>query len=84
MLAGSDVRLAWMPELATPTWLATSSTGRTPRGSSLRIGSTTPPSTTFVDRAVPAGAYRYVVTAQDASASANESARSNEVSATVP
>jgi hypothetical protein len=43
-----------------------------------------PPATTFVDRAVPAGAYRYVVTAQDASARANESARSNAATAVVP
>jgi hypothetical protein len=49
-----------------------------------RIGSTRVPATTFTDRDMPAGAYRYAVTAQDASARANESARSNEASVTVP
>jgi hypothetical protein len=43
-----------------------------------------PPTTTFVDRNVPPGTYRYTVTAQDASARANESGPSNEVTVTVP
>jgi len=42
------------------------------------------PGTTFTDRDVPPGTYRYAVTAQDASVRANESARSNEVDVTVP
>ena len=42
-----------------------------------------PPATTFTDPAVPAGAWRYAVTAVDASAGANESARSPEVPVTV-
>lgn len=49
-----------------------------------RIGSTTAPSTTFVDRAVTRGIYRYAVTAQDNAARPNESRRSNEVRVTVP
>jgi len=82
VVAGSDVRLAWVPG---DTDVARYVVYRADaRGTFARIGSTTPPSTTFVDRGVAAGAYRYVVTAQDASSSANESARSNEASATVP
>ena len=55
------------------------------RGAPLaRIGSVRPPTTTFVDRGVPPGTYRYLVTAQDASARANESRPSNEVTVTVP
>jgi hypothetical protein len=48
------------------------------------VGSVQPPATTFVDRDVPPGRYRYAVTAQDTSARANESTRSNEVAVTVP
>lgn len=50
----------------------------------VRVGSTRVPQTTFTDRDVPSGTWRYVVTAQDQSARANESRRSNEVSVTVP
>jgi hypothetical protein len=53
-------------------------------GSFVRVGSVRAPGSTFTDRDVPPGAYRYAVTAQDTSARANESARSNEVSVTVP
>jgi fibronectin type 3 domain-containing protein len=53
-------------------------------GAFVRVGSTRVPTTVFVDREVPAGTYRYVVTALDASARANESARSNDVRVTVP
>lgn len=49
-----------------------------------RVGSTRPPITTFVDRDVARGTYRYVVTAQDSAARPNESGRSNEVRVTVP
>jgi len=42
------------------------------------------PGTTFTDRDVPPGTYRYVVTAQDTSARANESRHSNEATVTVP
>jgi hypothetical protein len=55
-----------------------------PGRSLTRIGSVRPPATTFVDRNVPPGRYRYVVTTQDASTRANESAPSNEVMVTVP
>ncbi len=49
-----------------------------------RVGAVRPPATTFVDRDVAAGTYRYTVTAQDATARANESRPSNEVTVTVP
>jgi hypothetical protein len=54
-------------------------------GEAARIGSVRAPATTFTDRDVrPGGTYRYAVTAQDASARANESLPSNEVSVTLP
>ncbi len=53
-------------------------------GPFVRIGSVRAPGTTFTDRNVAPGGYRYAVTAQDTSVRANESARSNEVSVTVP
>jgi hypothetical protein len=53
-------------------------------GEFTRIGSVAPPTTVFVDRDVPTGTYRYTVTAVDAAATPNESARSNEVSVRVP
>ena len=49
-----------------------------------RVGSVRAPGSTFTDRDVPPGRYRYAVTAQDTSVRANESARSNEVDVTVP
>jgi len=49
-----------------------------------RVGAVRAPGTTFTDREVPPGTYRYAVTAQDASARANESRPSNAVTVTVP
>lgn len=49
-----------------------------------RVGSVRAPGTTFTDADLRAGTYRYAVTAQDASVRANESARTNEVTVTVP
>ncbi len=82
VVVGSDVRLAWAPGDADVARYVVYRADA--RGTFARVGSTIPPSTMFVDRGVAAGAYRYVVTAQDPSSSANESARSNEASATVP
>lgn len=83
VVAGSDVRLSWAaspdPDVARYVVYRTDA-----RGTLTRVGSTVPPSTTLADRGVPSGSYRYAVTAHDASARANESARSNEVSVTVP
>jgi hypothetical protein len=49
-----------------------------------RVGSVRAPGTTFTDRDVPAGGYRYAVTAQDTSARANESRPTDEAAVTVP
>lgn len=78
-----EVRLSWKPSPA-PDVAAYIVYRAAPGAALVRVGSVRPPATTFVDRAVPPGAYRYVVTAQDASTRANESARSNEVTVTVP
>ena len=53
-------------------------------GSFVRVGSVAPPNTGFIDRDVPGGRYRYTVTAVDGALTPNESARSNEVSVSVP
>ena len=50
----------------------------------IRVGSVRVPGTTFTDREVPAGTYRYVVTAQDTSTRANESRPTDEAIVTVP
>ena len=52
-------------------------------GEAARVGSVRVPATTFTDRDLAPGTYRYTVTAQDATARANESAPSNEVTVTV-
>jgi hypothetical protein len=49
-----------------------------------RVGSVRAPGTTFTDRDLRPGTYRYAVTAQDTSVRANQSARSSEVTVTVP
>jgi hypothetical protein len=78
-----EVRLSWRPSPAAD--VASYVVYRAaPAGEFLRVGSVQPPATTFVDRDVPPGRYRYAVTAQDTSARANESTRSNEVAVTVP
>jgi fibronectin type 3 domain-containing protein len=48
-----------------------------------QVGSTPPTRTVLVDAGVPPGTYRYAVTALDAGARPNESARSNVVTVTV-
>jgi hypothetical protein len=77
------VRLAWspVPDSDVAVYVVYRATAA---GAFERVGSTRPPIVTFVDRDVAGGAYRYVVTAQDSAARPNESARSNEVSVTVP
>ena len=77
------VRLSWTPS-PDPDVIAYVIYRTTRDGSFERVGSVRAPATTFTDRDVAAGAYRYAVTAQDSSARANESLRSNEVSVTVP
>jgi uncharacterized protein len=77
------VRLSWIPSPEPD--VAGYIVYRAPEGGAFeRIGSTSTPSTTFVDRAVTRGIYRYAVTAHDRAARPNESGRSNEVRASVP
>jgi uncharacterized protein len=77
------VRLSWSPSPEPD--VAGYIVYRAPEGGDFeRIGSTSTPSTTFLDRAVTRGTYRYAVTAHDRAARPNESGRSNEVRASVP
>jgi hypothetical protein len=77
------VRLSWSPSPEAD--VATYVIYRAPEGGRFeRIGSTTAPATTYSDRTVTRGTYRYAVTAQDSAARPNESERSNEARVTVP
>jgi hypothetical protein len=78
-----EVRLSWRPspEPDVAAYIVYRRAGGVP---ATRVGSVRPPATTFVDRNVPPGTYRYTVTAQDATARANESRPSTEVTVTVP
>jgi fibronectin type 3 domain-containing protein len=53
-------------------------------GEPARVGSVRAPATTFTDRELASGTYRYTVRAQDSTARATESAPSNEVAVTIP
>jgi hypothetical protein len=81
--AAGDVRLSWTaspdPDVARYVVYRAD-----PRGTFTRVGSIAAPATTLVDRGVAPASYRYVVTAQDGSSRANESAHSNEASVSVP
>jgi hypothetical protein len=81
--AVSTVRLIWKPspDADVATYIVYRAGGS---GLFARVGSTRPPSTVFVDRDVPRGSYRYVVTAESGAVRPLESARSNEVMVTVP
>jgi fibronectin type 3 domain-containing protein len=77
------VRLSWSPSPEAD--VVTYVIYRAPEGGRFeRIGSTTAPSTTYGDRTVTRGSYRYAVTAQDNAARPNESERSNEARVSVP
>jgi uncharacterized protein len=78
-----EVRLSWTPgpEADLAGYVIYRAQGA---GQFLRVGSVRAPASTFTDRDVAPGSYRYAVSAQDTSARANESGRSNEVSVTVP
>lgn len=77
------VRLSWTPSSAADAANHVIYRGR-PGGPLERVGAVRVPGSTFTDQNVPAGAWRYAVTAQDSSARANESRASNEVTVTVP
>jgi hypothetical protein len=78
-----EVRLSWTPSPAAD--VAAYVIYRAgAAGAFTRVGSVKPPATTFLDRDVPPGRYRYAVRAQDTSTRANESAASNEVTVSVP
>jgi hypothetical protein len=77
------VRLSWTPSTAADA--ATHVVYRGQAGGPLeRVGAVRTPGSTFTDQNVPPGVWRYAVSAQDASARANESRPSNEVTVTVP
>ncbi|HEV8473600.1 MAG TPA: fibronectin type III domain-containing protein [Methylomirabilota bacterium] len=78
-----EVRLSWRPS-AEPDLAGYVVYRAAPGGAPARVGSVRAPATTFVDRDVAPGPYRYTVRAVDATARANESAPSNEVTVTVP
>ncbi len=81
--AGDSVRLAWQasPEPDVAGYIIYRGG---PRGEPARVGSVRAPTTVFADRDVPPGTYRYAVTAFDTAPAPNESARSAEVTVTLP
>jgi len=81
--SAGTVRLAWRPS-PDPDVAAYVIYRAAPGGEFVRVGTVRPPATVFVDRDVPPGTWRYAVTAQDAAAHPNESARSAEITVTVP
>ncbi|MBM3220290.1 MAG: hypothetical protein FJZ38_16720 [Candidatus Rokubacteria bacterium] len=81
--SAGTVRLAWMGSADADVSRYIVYRGRDD-GPFERVGSTAAPGTTFTDRDVPAGRWRYAVTAQDTSSRANESRRSAEAVVVVP
>jgi uncharacterized protein len=79
----ATVRLAWNPspepDVAGYVIYRTDA-----RGERARVGRTATPGTVFIDRDVPAGTYRYTVTAIDGASRPNESPPTAVVSVTVP
>lgn len=80
---GGGVRLAWTPspEADVAGYVVYRAEGG---GPFVRIGTTRAPSAVFADTNVGRGTYRYAVSAQDAAARPNESARSTAVTVTLP
>jgi fibronectin type 3 domain-containing protein len=82
--AEGSVRLAWNPSPETDVALYAVYRAEG-TGAFLRIATTQSITTLYTDQDVrPGRTYRYAVTALDRARQANESARSNEVSVTVP
>lgn len=81
--SASTVRLSWSPspERDVAGYIVYRADAR---GLFVRVGSTPAPTTTFIDRDVPRGTYRYAVAAQDSASLPNQSRHSNEVTVTVP
>jgi hypothetical protein len=81
--SAGTVRLSWSPspERDVAGYVVYRAAGT---GALARVGSTPALTTVFLDRDLAPGTYRYAVTARDAGARANESARSNEVTVSVP
>lgn len=81
--SAGTVRLVWMGSPDPDVGRYIVYRGR--EGASLeRVGSIVSPGITFTDRDVPAGRWRYAVSAQDTSSRANESAPSADVTVAVP
>jgi fibronectin type 3 domain-containing protein len=78
-----EVRLSWRAS-AEPDVAGYVVYRATPGAAAVRVGAVQTPATTFVDRNVAPGTYRYTVRAYDATARANESGPSNEVTVAVP
>jgi hypothetical protein len=81
--SAGTVRLSWTasPDPNVAAYVVYRAAGA---GPSVRVGSVRVPATTFTDRDLAPGLYRYTVTAQDGTARANESRPTDEVSVTVP
>jgi hypothetical protein len=77
------VRLSWTPSAALDVAAHVVYRGR-PGAPLERVGAVRMPGSTFTDQNVAPGVWRYAVSAQDASARANESRPSSEVIVTVP
>ncbi len=81
--SSGTVRLSWLPS-ADPNVATYVIYRADASGTPIRVGSVRAPATTFTDRDLAPGVYRYAVAAQDATARANQSGPSNEVSVNVP
>jgi hypothetical protein len=83
VVSGRTVRLSWKPSPERDVSGYVVYRARA-GGPFVRVGSTQAPGITFTDGGVPAGTWRYAVTAQDSAAIRNESTRSNEATVAVP
>jgi hypothetical protein len=81
--SGTAVRLSWRasPEVDVAAYVVLRAA---PGAAFERVGTIQSPGTTFVDRDVPRGTWRYAVIAEDGGSRRNPSARSNEASVSVP
>jgi hypothetical protein len=82
-VSAGTVRLSWSAS-ADPTVAAYVIYRAAGDGEPVRVGSVRAPATTFTDRELARGTYRYTVRAQDSTARAAESAPSDEITVTIP